>query len=141
MPIRQQTNLMDCGISVMNFLTFILFDEDPKTQRFEEKLVRESLLQMSAEQHMRRFPNKKNNVEKCKCKSILLESCYSCCQPVFQKIVMLRIVKGLNVVCVGNYSTQCSKVSLKKVLKMKVLNETARVVHPSGMTLQSQNIQ
>ena len=59
MPIRQQTNLMDCGISVMNFLTFILFDEDPKTQRFEEKLVRESLLQMSAEQHMRRFPNKK----------------------------------------------------------------------------------
>ena len=38
MPVQQQTNSVDCGIFAMAFLTCILSDEDPKTQRFDEKL-------------------------------------------------------------------------------------------------------
>ena len=30
-PVQQQTNLVDCGIFAMAFLTYILLDEDPKT--------------------------------------------------------------------------------------------------------------
>ena len=47
----------------MAFLTCI--DEDPNTQRLDEKLFRESSLQMLAEQHIRRFPTTENNVVKC----------------------------------------------------------------------------
>ena len=39
MPVQQQTNSVDCGIFAMAFLTCILFDEDSKTQRFDEKLL------------------------------------------------------------------------------------------------------
>ena len=53
MPVQQQTNSVDCGIFAMAFLICILFDENPKTQRFDEKLLQESLLQMLAEQHIR----------------------------------------------------------------------------------------
>ena len=49
MPFQKQTNSVDCGIFAMAFLTWILFDEDPKTQHFDEKLLRESLLQVLAE--------------------------------------------------------------------------------------------
>ena len=42
MPVQQQTNSVDCGIFAMAFVTSILFDEGPKTQRFDEKLLRES---------------------------------------------------------------------------------------------------
>ena len=76
MPVQQQTNsanLVDCGIFAMAFLTCILFDEDPNTQRLDEKLLPESLLQMLAEQHIRCFPTTENNVVKCKSKSISLE--------------------------------------------------------------------
>ena len=48
MPVQQQTNSVDCGILAMAFLICTLFDEDPKSQRFDEKLLRESLLQMFA---------------------------------------------------------------------------------------------
>ena len=65
----------------MAFFTCILFDEDPKTQRFDKKLLRESLLQMLAEQHIRHFPTTENNVVKCKTKSISLELYCSCRQP------------------------------------------------------------
>ena len=44
MPVQQQTYSVDCGIFLMAFLTCILFDEDPKTQLFDKKLLRESLL-------------------------------------------------------------------------------------------------
>ena len=81
MPVQQQTYSVDCGIFPMAFLTCILFDEDPKTQRFDEKLLRESLLQMLAEQHIRRFPTTENNVVKCKSKSISLELYCSFRQP------------------------------------------------------------
>ena len=73
MLVQQQTNSAnsaDYGIFAMAFLTCLLFDEDPKTQRFDEKLLPESLLQMLAEQHIRCFPTTKNNVAKCKSKSI-----------------------------------------------------------------------
>ena len=81
MPVQQQTNSVDCGIFATAFLTCILFDEDRKTQRFDEKLLRESLLQVLAEQRTRCFPTTEINVVKCKSKSILLELHCSCHQP------------------------------------------------------------
>ena len=38
MPVQQQTNSVDCEIFAIAFSTSILFDEDPKAQRFGEKL-------------------------------------------------------------------------------------------------------
>ena len=83
MRVQQQTNSVDCGILAMAFL--ILFDEDPKTQRFDEKLLQESLLQMLAEQCIRCFQTTENNVVKCKSKSISLDLYCSCRQPCFSK--------------------------------------------------------
>ena len=57
MPVQRQANSVGCGIFAMAFLTCILFDED------------EGLLQMLAEQHIRRFP------------TFSLELCCSCVQP------------------------------------------------------------
>ena len=74
MPVQQQTNSVNCGLLAMAFLTCILFDEDPKTQRFDEKLLRESL----SEQHIRCFQATENSVVKCKSKSISLELYCSC---------------------------------------------------------------
>ena len=48
----------------MAFLTYILFDEDPNTQCFDENLLQESLLQMLAQQHIKLFPTTGNNVVK-----------------------------------------------------------------------------
>ena len=48
------------------------------------KLVRESLLQMLVEQHIKRFPATENNVVKCKFKSISMES-YCSCRPSWFK--------------------------------------------------------
>ena len=62
MPVQQQANSVDCEIFAMAFLTCILFDEDG-----------ESLLQMLAEQHIRRFP------------TFLLELYCSCVQTWFSK--------------------------------------------------------
>ena len=84
-PVQQQTNLVDCGIFAMAFLTYILLDEDPKTQCFDEKLLRESLLQMLAEHHIRHFPTAENNILKCKAKSVSLGLYSSCRQPWFSK--------------------------------------------------------
>ena len=84
MPVQQQTNSVNCGIFAMVFLTCILLDEDPKTQRLDEKLLRESLLQMLVEQHIKRFPATENNVVKCKFKSISMES-YCSCRPSWFK--------------------------------------------------------
>ena len=70
-PFQQQTNSVDCGIFAMAFLTCILFDENPKTQHFNEKLFQKNLLQLLAEQHVRRFPATRNNVGKCESKPIL----------------------------------------------------------------------
>ena len=81
MPVQQQTNSLDCGTFAMAFLTCILFDEDPKTQRFDEKLLRESLLQMLAEQQIRCFPTIENNEVKFMSKSISQELHCSCRQP------------------------------------------------------------
>ena len=67
------------------FLTCILFDEDPKQYCFDEKLLRERLLQMLAGQHIKCFPTIENNVVKCKSKSISLELHCSCHQPWFSK--------------------------------------------------------
>ena len=84
-PVQQQTNSVDCGIFAMAFSTCILFDENPKTQHFNEKLFRKNLLQSLAEQHVRHFPATGNNVGKCESKPILLEL-YCCCrQPWFSK--------------------------------------------------------
>ena len=44
MPVQQQTNSVDYGIFARGILTCILFDEDPKTQRFAGNLLREILL-------------------------------------------------------------------------------------------------
>ena len=85
MPVQQQTNSVDCGVFAMAFLTYILFDEDAKTQCFDEQLLWESLLQMLAEQQIRCFPTTENNVVKCKSKSISLELYCSCRQPWFSK--------------------------------------------------------
>ena len=85
MLVQQQTNSVDCGTFAMAFLTCILFDEDPKTQRFNEKLLRESLLQMLAEQQIRCFPTIENNVGIFKSKSISLELHCSCRQTFFKR--------------------------------------------------------
>ena len=44
MPVQQQTNSVDYGIFAMAFLTCILFDEDRKTQRLDEKLLWEKFI-------------------------------------------------------------------------------------------------
>ena len=84
-PFQQQTISVDCGILAMAFLAWILFDEDPKTQRFDEKLLQGSLLQMLAKQRIRCFPTAENKVVKCKSKSISLDLHCSCLQPCFSK--------------------------------------------------------
>ena len=81
MPVQQQTNSVDYGIFEMAILTCILFDEDPKIQRLAENLLRESLLPVLTERHIRCFLTTENNVVKYKSKSISLELYCSCRQP------------------------------------------------------------
>ena len=129
LPVQQQTNSVDCGISAIAFLTCILFYEDPKTQRFDEKLLRESLLQMLAEQYIRCFPTTENNVVKCKSKSISLELCCSCRQPWFSKDAIVENKQMANAARVGNGFIECANVSLERSFRMKVLNGIASAVH------------
>ena len=127
MRVQQQTNSVDCGILAMAFL--ILFDEDPKTQRFEEKLLQESLLQMLAEQRVRCFPTTENNVVKCKSKSISLDLYCSCCQPCFSKDAIVENKQMAKCRSSRKWFYRMCERCLKRSLRMAVLNGIAWVVH------------
>lgn len=123
MRVQQQTNSVDCGILAMAFL--ILFDEDPKTQRFEEKLLQESLLQMLAEQRVRCFPTTENNVVKCKSKSISLDLYCSCCQPCFSKDAIVENKQMAKCSSSRKWFYRMCERCLKRSLRMAVLNGIA----------------
>ena len=116
MPVQQQTNSVDCRIFAMTFLTCILLDEDPKTQRFDEKLLRESLLQTLTEQHIRCYP------------TFWLELYCSCGQPRFPKDATVKNKEMAECSSCWKWFIECAGVSIKRSLGMKVLNEIAGVV-------------
>ena len=119
------TNSVDYGMFEMAILTCRLFDEEPKTQRFTEKLLLESLLPVLKEQRIGCVPTTENNVVEYKSKSISVEL-YCCCrQPWFSKDGTIGTNKWPNGACIGDSFTECVNVSLERSLRIKVVNGIA----------------